>query len=138
MEKTKLGLSLSAMGALVFTASLFGGYTVALLVVGYILICENNIWLKRSGVKAIVLLVSFSLISTLLGLIPDLFQLVYSLLNIFEVHVYVDVIDRIMSFLYQILSLAKTVLFLLLTYKALKQQTLVIPPVDNLITKFMN
>ena len=42
MEKTKLGLSVAIMSALVFLVAAFGGYTPLLLVAGYILIAEEN------------------------------------------------------------------------------------------------
>ena len=72
--KSKLGLSVGALGALVFFAALFGGYVGVLLVAGYIVLVEDNEWLRRSAVKAVFTLVFFSVLITVINLIPDLLQ----------------------------------------------------------------
>ena len=48
--KSKLGVSVALLGALPFILSLFGGYTPMLLVVGYIFICEEDSWLKKTAI----------------------------------------------------------------------------------------
>lgn len=138
MQKTKLGLAPGVLGALAFIACLFGGYTVALLVVGYILVCETDGWVRRTGVKALVLMVLFSLLNFVLGLIPDLFGILNSFLGIFDVYFYPSFISSFFNFLSNIVSLFKSVIFLVFAAMALKQKTIVIGPLDNMITNFMS
>ena len=54
MQKTRLGISVGMLGAAVYLTGLFSGYLVALLMAGYVLLCEENGWLKRSVIKAVV------------------------------------------------------------------------------------
>lgn len=52
MQKTKLGITVGALGAITFFAGFFGGYLAAIVLAGYALLFEENAWLKRSVVKA--------------------------------------------------------------------------------------
>ena len=54
MQKTRLGISVGMLGAAVYLTGLFSGYLVAILMAGYVLLCEENGWLKRSVIKAVV------------------------------------------------------------------------------------
>lgn len=71
MQKTRLGISVGMLGAAVYLTGLFSGYLVAILIAGYVLLLEENGWLKRSVVKAVSLMVFFSFITVLINLIPD-------------------------------------------------------------------
>ena len=44
MQKTKLGISVGLLGAAIYFMGLFGGYLVAVLLAGYILMFEENEW----------------------------------------------------------------------------------------------
>lgn len=133
--KAKLGISVGLLGAATYLVALFGGYTPLLLVVGYILIVEENIWLKKAGIKAVALCMFFSLISTVIGFIPDLVYLIDDLLNIFEESFTLYPVTRTITFLQSVLSLARTVLLLGLGITALNQGTIKFPFVDKLIDK---
>jgi hypothetical protein len=84
MQKTKLGISIGLVGAAVYFTALLGGYIPVLLIVGYVLLFEENEWLKKSCVKAVVLLISIGILLTVIGLIPNLLSWVDSLLAIFS------------------------------------------------------
>ena len=85
MQKTKLGLSVGLLGGIIYFASAFGGgYRVALLLCGYVLLVEDNPWLRKTSVKAVLLLILFSLISFVLSLIPDIWQTITNLLMAFN------------------------------------------------------
>ena len=60
MQKTRLGISVGMLGATIYLSGLFGGYVAILLLAGYSLLFEENIWLKKSAVKAVALLLFFS------------------------------------------------------------------------------
>ena len=53
MQKTKIGISVGVMGAVMYFASLFGGYIPMLLLAGYIFLKEENIWLRKAAFKAV-------------------------------------------------------------------------------------
>ncbi len=138
MQKTKLGISVGLLGAIFLFVCLFGGYTVAVLIAGYILIAEDNAWLRRTAVKGIVLMLIFTIVSALLNLIPGAFSIVNETLTIFNTSFYPRVISRIFTLFNSLLTYGERILFLILGFKALKQETLVIPPLDSFIGKFMN
>lgn len=54
------------LGAAIYLTELFSGYLVAVLIAGYVLLFEENGWLKRSAVKAVSLMVFFSFITVLI------------------------------------------------------------------------
>lgn len=118
MEKTKLGLSVKICNVLVFLLFLFGGYTVGLLAVGYVLLCEKDQSLRVSAVTALLAAVAYSLIQMLIGLLPDVVEIFVNLLNIFRVYVNVSFLHNITNFLYSILSLMKTVVYIILAFMA--------------------
>lgn len=45
MQKTRLGISVGMLGAAIYLTGLFSGYLVVVLMVGYVLLFEENSWL---------------------------------------------------------------------------------------------
>ncbi len=133
--KSKLGLSVGALGALVFFAALFGGYVGVLLVAGYIVLVEDNEWLRRSAVKAVFTLVFFSVLITVINLIPDLLQWISSLVAVFKGTFDHATISSIINVITKAIEIIRTVLLLILGVKAFDQRTVVIPVVDKFINK---
>lgn len=133
--KAKLGISVGLLGAATYFIALFGSYTPLLLLVGYILIVEENIWLKKAAIKSIALCMFFSLINSVIGLIPSLIYLIDDLLNIFDSSFSIPVITSIIIFIQSAVSFVKTVLLLGLGITALNQGTIKFPFIDKLIDK---
>ena len=138
MEKTKLGISVGLLGAIFFLAGFFSGYIVAFLLAGYILIAEENAWLKRSAVKGIVLLLTFTVLNGLIGLIPGALNLLQDAARIFDNNINIPVVYEVVNFITAVLSYVEKILFLILGFKALKQETLVIPPLDKFVGRFVD
>lgn len=137
MEKTKLGVSVGMLGAAVFFSALFGGYIPALIVAGYILLCEENAWLKKAAVKSVALLMAFSVAIYLIDLIPDVLGWLTSFLSVIGLNISLSFIYSIVNLLTSALSIVKTVAFLLLGLKALKQETIAISSLDDLVDTHM-
>lgn len=135
MQKTKLGISVGLMGFILFLSVGFGGYIPMLIIGGYILFFENNEWLKKAAIKAVVLLVGFSLISGLVGLIPSVVTFINEIFTAFNSYFSLNIVTGIFSAVSTGVSVAKTVLFMLLAIKALTQGTVRISIVDKLIQK---
>ena len=132
MEKTKLGLSVAIMSALVFLVAAFGGYTPLLLVAGYILIAEENAQVKKSAVTALIVLLGASVASYVIGFIPNLFDLLFSFLRIFTVDLYFDWLNRIFNFLSDVVYFARSLVLVLLALVALMGKSIKLPFVDKL------
>lgn len=135
MQKTKLGISVGLMGFILFLSVGFGGYVPMLIIGGYILFFESNEWLKKAAIKAAVLLVSFSLISGAVGLIPSAVTFINNIFTAFNSYFSLNIVTGIFSAVSTGVSVAKTVLFMLLAIKALTQGTVRISIVDKLIQK---
>ncbi len=138
MQNTRLGIKVGLLGAALFFLGLFGGYTSLILMAGYILLFEENPWLRRSAVKAAILLVIFSFISTIINLVPDGIDVVVNFISMFNNNFYASSIKNFFSAIVGIVNIVEKVLFLGLGIKALNQGTIVIPWIDNLISKYMN
>lgn len=137
--KTKLGVSVGLLGAVIYLAALFGGYTPLILLAGYVLLFEENEWIKKSAVKAVVLMLSITFAITLIGLIPDIFSWISSLLSLIHINLgyrLISFIDSIIGIITSAIGIIKTFLFLALGLKALNQGTINVPYVDKIVDKY--
>ena len=138
MQKTKLGITVGALGAITFFAGFFGGYLAAIVLAGYSLLFEENAWLKRSVVKAVVLMVFFSVTVAIINVIPDLLEFVGNIASVFNGNFSIIKVNQIVNVLVSGLNLAEKVLFLGLGVKALSQGTIVIPFIDKKVSKYID
>ena len=138
MQKTKLGISVGLLGCAMYLCCLFGGYIAAVLLAGYILLMEENIWLKKSAVKGIALLFGIALLSALINLIPNAIGFIDDICNVFGGNLYIAVVNNVVDVVDSALNLVGKVLCILLAIKALTQGTIKLPVIDALIDKHMN
>lgn len=137
MQKTKLGISVGLLGAAIYFTGLFSGYLVAVLLAGYVLLCEDNQWLKRSAVKAISVMVAFSFLITVVNLIPNAISVIDSIVSMFGGNFYIAFISNLVNAVVAALNIIEKLVLLGLGVKALNQGTIAVPVVDNLINKYM-
>lgn len=137
MQKTKLGISVGLMGAAVYFTSLFSGYLVPVLLTGYVLLFEENEWLKKSAVKAVALMAFFSLLTVGINLIPNLMSFINSIVSMFGGNFYIGFLDNLIDAIVTALSIIEKLLFIGLGLTALNQGNISVPVVDKLINKYM-
>ena len=137
MEKTKLGIPVGLLGAAMLFACYFGGYLVSFVLAGYILLFEENAWLKRTAVKGVALMIGFSLLSVFVNVIPMAIDFVDGFFNLFNATFYVTLVSKVVAILHNVLNIAELVLFLVLGFKALKLETVRVPVIDPLLDKAM-
>ncbi len=137
MQKTRLGISVGLLGAALFLSCLFGSFMVAVILAGYILLFEENAWLKKSAVKGVALLFGFALLSAIVHLIPNAIDLIDSIARVFDGYVHVEFISDIIRVIDNVLNIAEKILFIVLGFKALNQGTIKIPVIDSLVNKYM-
>lgn len=135
MQKTRLGISAALLGAVVCFSGLFSGYLLVFLLTAYILLMEENVWLKKTAVKTVAVLMVFSLLNAVLGLIPDLISVITSIFNIFNGSFSIRILSSIISAARSVLGFLETLLLLGLGFKALNQGTIKIPMIDKLVDK---
>ena len=137
MQRTRIGLSAGMIAAAIYFVGMLGGYVPAIILAGYVLLFEENPWLRRSAVKAVATMLLFSFAIEAINLIPDMIGFIDKLARIFEGDFSIAVLDRIVLAVVSALRLIQTVLFITLGVKAFRQGTVKVPVVDNLINKYM-
>jgi len=92
-----------------------------------------------SAIKALAVLLLFVLVFAVVGVLPTGLGMLRNLLNIFDESPirFFSVVDRIFSIITSALGLIQMLLFLLLGFKALKHETIVLGQIDELIAKHM-
>lgn len=141
MNKTKLGVSTGMLAAIVFLLaisvefvndSFFFGVGL-ILVVAYILCKEEDLWLKASAVKAVVIVLIFSLVPFLFGFAYDIIYSLDFVLQFANTHIRDEF--KIIEFCICIIKDVEKVLLLILAILAFKGKTIKIPVIDNMIAK---
>lgn len=135
--KTKLGVSVGLFGAAAYFLGLFSGNVVLALLVGYVLLFEENEWLRRTVVKAMVIGIFFSVLTTVIGFIPDIIGIINNAAMVFGKTVSISVVSKIITFILSVISFVRVVLMLILGFKALNQGTIRFGIVDKTIDKHM-
>ncbi len=144
MEKTKLGLSTGFVAALAFFLCLFGGYLPALLLTGYVLFLEENADLRKTALKALVLMIVFDLLAAVINLIPGLFNLLDGFVTLggnnfltAGFSLVVSGVSRVFSLITSILTYGEKILFLIFGFLSFRGKAPAIPFVDKWINKFI-
>lgn len=135
MQKSKLGIPVGLLGALIYFVSVFSGYTCLLLLGGYILLFEQDSWLKKTTVKAFALMVIFSLLSTFIGFVPAILQIIDNVFQVFDGTLYISPVYALLSALISIIDMVKKVLFIILGIHALSCKTVSLSEVDKIADK---
>ena len=136
MQKTKLGITIAMFAAAIYVVALVGGYVPAILLGGYVLLREENEWLKWNAVRAVALLDFFSLLTALIGLIPDGVGTIVSFIKLFkdvEDKIYLNNFNSVFNLIDSIIGIVKTVFFLILSIDALKMKSIKLPVVDKVV-----
>lgn len=137
MQKTRLGISVGLLGAAIYFAGLFSGYMVAVVLAGYVLLFEENEWLKRSAVKAVATMMLFSLLLVVINLIPNAVSFISNVAGIFNGNFSITPLTKAIAAIASALDISEKLLFLGLGLKAINQGNIAVPVVDKLISKYM-
>ena len=135
MEKAKLGIAYNVLAAIVFLLGYYGGYVITGIFTIAVLFTEENPWLKKYCVKTLLLMLFFSLVSTVLNLIPNILDLVYSGADIAGINLYFRPVEATFTLLQQIINLGEMVLFILMAIFALAKKNFKIPGIEGLVNK---
>lgn len=137
MQKTKFGISVGMLGAIVFFLALFGGYLAVTIAVGYVMLFEQNEWLKKGAIKAITLMIVLAICTAVLNLIPNAINVINNFVSIFGGSFSLNIVDNTIKALVSVINIIEKLLFLGLGLKAFNQGTIAVPIVDKMIEKYM-
>ena len=135
MNKSKLGISLGLLGFIIYMMGMFSGYLLTVALAVFVLCFEEDRWIRRTAVKAVVVMITFSVLGYLISIIPSLLAIVDSTLLIFDESFDYYVVTRITNVLSGIVNFAENIIYIILALLSLKQMSIKIPVVDNLINK---
>lgn len=133
MEKSKLGISVGLLSALTFLTG-YLGITAMVLVVGYILIREENTTLKKNAVGTVVLYLAFLAISLCIGILDNVVD-VFNFGGWMYGTLMYTITNGFISTLNCIVSIAEKVVFGLLAVFALLGKEVKIPLIDKFVEK---
>lgn len=137
MQKTKLGISVGLLGALIYIMGLINTLGL-IIIIGYVLLAEDNLWLKKTAVKALIITIGFSLISVLISSGNNVFNIFNTILGWTKLYFRFDYPFGIEVILRNVLSLVQTLLMLVLGFVALKEGSVKLGFVDDMINKNMD
>ena len=136
MQKTKLGVSVGLLGAAVYFCGVLS-LLAMIVIAGYILIAEDNIWLRKSAVKAVVIYVAFAVIDTIFSFGSEIFGFLNVIIGWTDSSFYFRYPWHLDSLIQNALDAIEILLFLVLGFKALSQRTIKVGPADNCVNKHM-
>ena len=134
MQRTRLGISVGLLGAALFFAGLIGILPL-LLLVGYVLLLEENVWLKRTAIKVAAIVLSFAVVSAILGFGDNLYSVLHALWSLGGGQLSMAWYHDILSILKNIVWVAQTVILLIGGFRALRQGSIPVKPIDRTIGK---
>ena len=132
MGTTRIGVPAKLLAGFAYLAAFFSGYVAFLLLGGYILLREQNDWLRFHAVKAGVLMACFSVLGALIAVIPSLFSWIGSIVALFGGYFHPDFIYDAQSLLSNTLTVLERVAFLVLAFFAFRGSDLPLGPLDKL------
>ena len=142
MKKTKLGISIGLLAAVMYFMGLFGGYLITLLLAGYVLWFEEDEWLKKTAVKVVLLMLIFSGVPAVINLIPNLISVLNSLVAMFGGSIYgtivISFINNGISAITSIIDIIEKIVFIGLGLMSLNQKEIAIPGLDKMVDKYMS
>jgi hypothetical protein len=136
MMKTKLGISAELFGAALYFIGLISIIPLVLMA-GYVLIVEDNDWLKKTAVKAVAVVIFFAILSSVVGLVGNSTSLLSDIASLFKGTINLSWLNRFLSICRTAISLVQALFLLLLGLKALKQGDVKLGSVDKVIEKNM-
>lgn len=138
MQKTKLGISVGLMGAGLYFFGLIS-LIPAFLLAAYVLLREDNEWLKKTAVKMLVIVLAFGALNAGVGLIQDIFRVMdYVLGWIPFLHLSIGVPLNLDAILNYAIYFIRDLVLILLGFKALSAGSMKVGFADKLVSKHMD
>ncbi len=138
MQKTKLGIPIFLMGAFAWLLGYYVGYPAILLFVGYVLIAEENPWLRRQCCRVLAVMMCFTLLSTALNLLPNVESTLATVWSLFDKPLYWEWLHKIVNLISELIYWVKFVIFLGFALVSLKGKIIRLPLIDPFLEKHLS
>ena len=134
--KTKLGISVGVLGAITCWCGLLAGYLAVFVLAAYVLLKEEDGWLKNTVVKVVITMVLFDVVGLLISFIPDILGWVTTLTKVVsEEPNYFSPVNNFVDLFIRIINIVQKAYLLILGFMALNKKTINVPFVDSFIEK---
>lgn len=145
MYKTKLGLSNCMVAGIIFLLALITTFYSAsiifawpfVLLVAYVLLKEDDLWLKASAIKAVLVVLLFILVPVLFSFVNNFIEFINFFLRIANATPIADGWN-IIGFFEMIFDIIEKIFLLILSFLAFKGKTVKLPIIDNMIRKHLS
>lgn len=135
--KSKLGVSVGLIGAMAYFSGLFSGYIPLLVIIGYVLIYEDNEWLRYSVIKALLICVVFSLSTYAVSFLQSIIGTMDSAFQIFGKSFDLMIVSSMLNFIQNLISTIKIIVLLSVGWKALHQRNWNLKVIDQFVRKHL-
>lgn len=137
MLKSKLGISIALVGAAMYFLGAIS-FIPAVLLAGYVLIAEQNEWLRRQAAKMIGVVIVFGLLSIAVGWLDDAASVLNIIVGWFDDDVYIRIPANLTSLCQYVISLAREIFLLVMGFMALGMKGVKLGVVDKQLDKYMS
>jgi len=136
LVKAKIGISLGLLGAALYFMGIIS-IVPQVLLAGYVLLFEENAWLKKAAVRSVMIVISFSILSAAVGLLGNSQSILIDLIGLFKGTIDLTWLTRIISMCRTAIAFAQTIILIVLGVSALSQShgDIKFAPVDNIVSK---
>jgi len=135
MQKTKLGLTVTFVAACLYFFGLFNTIP-AVLLVAYVLLKEDDEWLKKMAVKALIIVLVFWVAGGLLTVINEVFSMLSVIVGWFGAG-RVAVPLNLTSLISYALDAIEILVMVILGLQALKHESMPLGPIDGMVDSAM-
>jgi len=142
MEKSRLGISINLFAAMLYFLGAINNVFVIAIAAGYVLFFEQNEKLKRTAVKALIIMVFLTLLTTLLNWLTGLSSSIASTLYTYfayNTEVYYNYVHNLFQFIAMsvnnVAHIFEMFILIILGFRAYKQIDVKIKWIDKILDK---
>ena len=134
--KTNLGISVGLFGAALYFSGIIS-FIVLVLLAGYVLLREQDKWLRRAAVKAVGIVVFFNIFSAIGGLASNSTTFLNNVVLLFNGTITLTNVNRVITLFLTAVSFIQILILLIMAFRALRMTDSPFSAVDNVIDKNM-
>lgn len=133
--RTKLGISAGLLAAIMYWCGFFNGMIPLILIAGYVFLKEENDYLKRTALKAIVFMLGFALIKEFCLIIPVIIGDIMDLVRTYakEIKFNMSMVTQPFYFIRDIIDWIQIIFFVSIGFLSLKFKDIPFGPLDKLV-----
>lgn len=120
------------LGAALCFLALFGGYAALVIAVGYILLCEQDDWVRKTAVKVFAICLCFSVCFVFTDILSELVGFLEGALGLLLHASRLSVVHGLIGTLEAAIRVIRDVLLLMMGFLAFRHASISLPVVDRL------